>query len=82
MKKFVLCMLFCVYADAAVQDGSTAGQPEADRPKKRVVYTTKKKKPAATQQDTEPVPGYPSLTVLILAVVCFCYGELCKRWAV
>lgn len=62
MQKFVLCMLFCVYADAVVQDGTTATQPEADRPKKRVVYTTKKKKPTATQQDAEPAPGYLSFS--------------------
>ena len=48
--------LYCVYI-LLVQDTATAAQPEADRPKKRVVYTSKKKKPTAIQQDTEPASG-------------------------
>jgi len=39
------------------QDGTTATQPEAERPKKRVVYTTKKKKPATIPQDMESPAG-------------------------
>lgn len=49
---------FVIHFAAVVQDGTTAAQPDAERPKKRVVYTTKKKKPTAAQQDTEFAPGY------------------------
>jgi len=47
-------------SDAAQDNTSSATQPDADRPKKRVVYTTKKKKLPVTQQDTEPAQGYLS----------------------
>jgi len=49
----------CVLFYAAVQDITSAtAQTDTDKAKKRPVYTTKKKKPAVTQQDTEPAPGY------------------------
>jgi len=56
-----VCFVLCTVR-AAVQDIMSANaQPDADKSKKRPVYTTKKKKPAVTQQDTEPVAGYKLL---------------------
>jgi len=54
----------------AVQDSvPPAAEAEADRPKRRVVYTTKKKKPTSTQQDTEPEPGLQSLDFFCCSAV-------------
>jgi len=50
---------------AAVQDITSAtAQTDTDKAKKRPVYTTKKKKPAVTQQDTEPAPGYLDIWII------------------
>jgi len=65
----MVCFICC---HATVQDiMSSAAQPDADKAKKRPVYTTKKKKPTiTTQQDTESAAGFELLRCLDFKQCC------------